>query len=371
MRILMLNYEFPPLGGGASPVTLSLSRELVMAGNEVDVVTMGFRGLKYRENIDGVNIYRVPALRSRQDICRTYEMLSFDLTALPFCLSLVKERQYDINHTHFVIPTSVISYCLKKLTGLPYIVTCHGSDIEGYNPDRFRNLHRFIRPFWGPLARGASYLTSPSEGLKRLILEKDANIRVRVIHNGLYIPEVKSNSRECKILMVSRLFERKGFQYVLEALREIDFKGDVNIVGDGPYRKKLEEMARGIDKNIRFWGYIDSSSPEYRSLYASSSIFVFPSKMESFGLVLLEAMAYGLAVITTSISSLKEVGGDSCLYVRPENTSDIRFAIERLLKDSLLRKELQEKARARAMKFAWPEITKEFLSLYEEVLNHR
>lgn len=364
----MLNYEFPPLGGGAGPVTLSLSKELVMAGHEVDVVTMWFKGLKREEVIEGVNVYRLSALRSRQDICHTHEMLSFDLTALPFCLGLVRKRRYDINHTHFIIPTSIVSYCLKKLTGLPYIITCHGSDVEGYNPDRFRILHKFIRPFWNILAREASFLTTPSDGLRHLILKRDNKLNVRVIHNGLYLPDVNSHPRELKILLVSRLFERKGFQHFLEAIKDIEFNGEINIVGDGPYRARLEEIARGIKKRIRFWGYIDSSSPEYKSLYSSSSIFVFPSKMESFGLVLLEAMAYGMAVITTSISSLREVGGEACLYVRPENQSEIRFALERLIRDNALRDGLRKKAMERAKRFTWPGITKEFLCLYKEVL---
>jgi len=374
MRILMLNYEFPPIGGGASPVTLSLSRELVRAGHEVDVVTMGFRGLKARENIDGVNVYRVPSLRSRQDICHTHEMFSFDLMALPFCLNLVKKRQYDINHTHFIIPTSLVSYWLKKLTGLPYIITSHGSDVEGYNPDRFINLHKFIRPFWSGLANGASYLTSPSQGLKELILKRDKGLKVKVIPNGFNpVKDGISNKARIpekpRILLVSRLFERKGFQYFLEAVRDMEFDNEINIVGDGPYRARLEEIAKRINKNIRFRGYIDSSSREYKSLYASSSIFVFPSKMESFGLVLLEAMAYGLAVITTSTDSLRGVGGDACLYVRPESASDIRSALEKLLKDRTLREELQQKAKERAKRFTWPKITEEFLSIYKEVLN--
>lgn len=63
MRILMLNYEYPPLGGGASPVTKSLSEELVKLRHSVDVVTMGFKGLKKIEEINEVNIYRVTDFR--------------------------------------------------------------------------------------------------------------------------------------------------------------------------------------------------------------------------------------------------------------------------------------------------------------------
>ena len=65
MRILMLNYEFPPLGGGASPVSYELAKGYAKLGHEVDVVTMGYKDLKEFEIKEGINIYRVKCLRSK------------------------------------------------------------------------------------------------------------------------------------------------------------------------------------------------------------------------------------------------------------------------------------------------------------------
>ena len=113
MRILMLNYEYPPLGGGASPVTKSLSEELVKLGHSVDVVTMGFKGLKRKEEINGVTVYRVPSIRKEQGVCQTHEMLSYCYSAWRFLPKLLKENEYDINHTHFIIPTGVSTWIIK------------------------------------------------------------------------------------------------------------------------------------------------------------------------------------------------------------------------------------------------------------------
>ena len=77
MNILMLNYEFPPIGGGAAPVTLELCRHLVKLDHEVDVVTMRYKGLPALEVIDGITVYRTWAMRKRPDLCRTHEMASF------------------------------------------------------------------------------------------------------------------------------------------------------------------------------------------------------------------------------------------------------------------------------------------------------
>ena len=99
MKILLLSYEYPPLGGGGSKVVYGLSQELVRAGHEVDLVTMGFRGLAKEQKVEGVNIYRVPCIRLKKSICSSPEMLTYVAAAIPFVIRLQKQRQYDINHT--------------------------------------------------------------------------------------------------------------------------------------------------------------------------------------------------------------------------------------------------------------------------------
>jgi len=68
----MLSYEYPPLGGGGAKVVYGLSKELVRLGHEIDIVTMRFRGLPKYESINGVNVYRVPSIRTRESICNTH-----------------------------------------------------------------------------------------------------------------------------------------------------------------------------------------------------------------------------------------------------------------------------------------------------------
>ncbi|MBN2377577.1 MAG: glycosyltransferase, partial [Sedimentisphaerales bacterium] len=92
MKILTLNHEFPPVGGGASPVSFELCRHLVQLGHQVDVVTMGFGGLPGREVVDGVVVYRTPALRKRADICHTHEMATYLPGALPRALGLARRN---------------------------------------------------------------------------------------------------------------------------------------------------------------------------------------------------------------------------------------------------------------------------------------
>ena len=370
MKILMLNYEFPPLGGGASPLSYEYARELVSLGHEVDVVTMRHAGLPKFEVVDGIHVYRIPSLRSRKDICRTHEMASYIAGALPLLLKLVRTRKYDINHTHFVIPSGVLSLIVKRLTGLPYIITAHGSDVPGYNPDRFKRFHMLIRPLWRTLINGAAFVVTPSEYLRELILHHHPNASVRVIPHGFDYERFRwDGAKDRKILVVSRMLRRKGVQYLLEALRGVDLDGcQVDIVGDGPYLSQLKDMACEYKLDVRFWGWLDNKSAELKNLYEHSSIFVFTSEVENFPIVLFEAMSAGQAIITVNGTGCREVAGDKALLVPPHDPLAIRASLLRLLGDPKLRSRLGAQARARVeQKFNWNKITEQYMSAYQDL----
>ena len=145
MRIMMLNYEYPPIGGGASPVTRSLSEHLAAAGHEVDVVMMGYRKLPFLESFGRLRVFRGPALRRSPVRAVTVEMLSYLAAALPVALGLSRQR-YNLIHAHFLVPTGLLALALGRARHLPTVITAHGSDVPGYNPDRFTRGHRLLGP---------------------------------------------------------------------------------------------------------------------------------------------------------------------------------------------------------------------------------
>lgn len=365
----MLNYEYPPLGGGASPVTYNLARELVRSGVDIDIVTMGYRGLPRFEQADGVNIYRVPCIRRKKEICHTHEMLTYDVSAFFFVLKLMQKNRYDLNHTHFIIPTGAVSYLLKKFKGLPYIITSHGSDVPGYNPDRFSLMHTMASPFWKKIVQNAEQVITPSKSLKDLILKIVRTDKVEVIPHGFDYTSFNPKKKENKILLVSRLFERKGFQYFLDAIRELDIDYEINVIGDGPYKETLIKKAQDVKAKVNFLGWMDNTSPEYRDLYERSSIFVFPSSQESFGVVLQEAMSAKMAIISSNIAGCAEAVGDAALFVRPRNSENIKKALLNLINNGELRKELGKKARKRVEeKFSWGDIAQNYYKTYESLV---
>ena len=370
MKVLMLNYEFPPLGGGASSLGYEHARELVRSGHEVDVVTMGYVSLPRFEVLDGIHVYRVRCLRSRKDVVRMHELASYIASALPLVIKLVGSRKYDINHTHFVVPTGIISLILKRLTGLRYVITAHGSDVPGYNSDRFEVAHKLIRPFWRSVVSGAAFVVAPTEYLKALILDHQPRANIRIIPHGFDYGRFRWDyPKDRKVLVVSRMLRRKGVQYLLEALHGIELNGyRVDIVGEGPYLSQLKDMAVDLPRKVHFWGWMDNRSAELRDQYERSSIFVFLSESENFPIVLLEAMASGQAIITVNGSGFPEVVGDQALLVPPRDPEAVRTALCRLMQDPELRDRLGAGARARVQEqFSWEKVVGQYTDVYEGV----
>lgn len=368
MRILTLSYEFPPLGGGGSKVVAGLSRQLVALGHSVDVVTMGYRGLPRLESVYGALIHRVPCLRFSTSVCSTPELASYLCAAIPLALRLVRRNQYDINHTHFIFPDGFAALTLKRHTGLPYVITAHGSDVPRFNPHRFKLAHRLLAPVWQRVVAGASRIISPSHHLSRLIRLGREATGIDLIPNGFDPAKYRADRPRAKrVLVVSRLFERKGIQHLLHALDGLDHDHEVEIVGTGPYLRDLKSMAESAGLSVRFRGWLDNSSAELRELYETSSIFVLPSEMENFPVVLLEGMAAGLAIITTRGTGCDEVIQEAGLLVQPGDPSALREALVRLMRDPDLCRRLGAAARARLeQRFGWPLVARQYLRTYEQ-----
>ncbi len=362
----MLNYEYPPLGGGAAPVTKSLSEELVRRGHEVDIVTMGYDGLPEEENVNGVQVYRVPSIRKRLEMCTFHEMLSYCISAGRFLPKLLRENDYDINHTHFIIPTGAVSSLYHKK--VPFLVTTHGSDVPGYNPDRFQFQHALFRPFSIRILNKASCITSPSGYLKGEIIRIFGDRKITVIPNGIAVDAYCPQSKEKKILTVSRLFERKGIQYIIEAMKDVEGYEYV-VCGAGPYRPQLETLVEQLhlEHKVKLRGYLEPE--QVKTEYESAAIFILPSVSENFPVVLLEAMSAGCAIITSNTTGCAEAVGDAALLVPPKDPEAIKERLLTLINNENLYRGLGAQGRARVEReFAWSTVAKKYLSLYEKVL---
>ena len=371
MKILMLNYEFPPLGGGASPVTYEISKNLVNLGHSVDVITMHYKGLPKFEVLEGIKIYRLPCVRMKKEVSNFFEMFTFVISTI-FNLKIFRMKDYDIIHTHFIIPTGFVAYLIKIIYCKNYIISSHGSDVKGYNPDRFKLFHILLKPFWSLIVKNASFIITPSQHLKNLILQNTHGFysnKIIPISHGINSYKSQSYKKQKIILYSGRLFERKGVQYLINAFDNLASDWELRIAGDGYYRNYLENIAKSVNGKITFLGWL--SKNDLIKEYKKSSIFVLPSSEESFGMVIIEAMLFGNAVVTTKNAACQEVVSSSGLFFNDKDSSDLRENLLNLVNNKNYLSSYQKKALERVKKFNWSEIILKYLDVYKNVLNQQ
>lgn len=367
MRILTLCYEFPPVGGGGSKAAHGLARELVRQGHFVQLLTLGFRNQLASECVDGIHVRRVHGLRAHHDRTRAYELASYLMAVRRPLRALLRDGRYDVVHIHFLLPDGLLALLVPELRSLPLVMTAHGTDVPGFNPDRFRFMHRLLRPIWLRVTRAAGAIVCPSAYLQGLVQRAAPAARTLVIPNGIDPGGVRvDRPRTLTVLAVSRLVERKGLQNLIAALAHTTPALRAVIVGSGPYGDSLAAAAAPLGDRVAFRGWLDHHSTELRELYETCAIFVLPSRAENFPMVLLESMAAGQAIVTTDGTGCREVVGDAALLVRDGDIEQLAGVLDLLAADEALRTRLQRAARARLeQRYTWSSVARRYLALFE------
>ena len=164
------------------------------------------------------------------------------------------------------------------------------------------------------------------------------------------------------ILSLGRQVKTKGLKYMVEAMKDVDCK--LIVCGKGPESKNLEKQVKrlGLEDRVELRGYV--SEEEKSRLMGSCRFFGMPSLFESFGLAAVELMSHGRPLVCTNVNGLPETVGDGAITVDPADPKALADAMNRLLKDEGLRKDLGLKARARAEYYSWDR----FMDTYESIL---
>lgn len=370
MNILILCYEYPPLGGGGSRVVAGLGRALAEAGHSVTIYTSRMPGLRAEESDLGVRVRRVWTWRRHADRSSAPELLVYAIAMLATLLRERPDRQADLAHVHFLLPDGLVAWLMRRLTGMRFIATAHGSDVPGYNPHRFRLAHRLLAPVWRRIVAAADRVVCASEGLVEAIERAAPRTAPFLVPNGLdearFCPD---RQKRLAVLSVTRLFERKGLHHLLDAAAGLEQPVPIDIVGAGPERAALGAQAARLGLPVTFHGWLDNEDDALRDLLESTAVFVLPSSAENFPVSLLEAMAAGMAIVTTADTGCAEVVGDAALLVPSGDVPALRAALDRLIQEPVLRQRLGALARQRFVRqFTWRLVAATHERLYREVL---
>lgn len=368
----MLNYEFPPLGGGAANATYYLLREFSRASDiEIDLVTSSVDSFKLEVfspniRIHYLNIGKKGSLHYQSN----KDLLTYSWKAYTYCKQLLKEQNYDLCHAFFGIPCGYIAYRLSKKHHLPYIVSLRGSDVPFYN-QRFYWLDKLaFKRLSTKIWKNAARVVANSQGLKDLALHSSPDQSIEIIPNGVDADSFATRQTfmangKLNLLFVGRLIPRKGVDYLVQAIQGLQ---DVRltIVGDGPMLEELENAASDLD--VHFTGPMDHE--DLKAIYPQHDVFVLPSLNEGMSNTVLEAMAAGLPLIVTDTGGTGElVDGNG--FVVPKSDSDaIRASIVKFLDNRITLPTKGRRSRELAMGMAWDKIAGMYGDIYKKILNN-
>lgn len=224
MRILVLNYEFPPVGGGGGRVTEDICYYLAQRGHDIRVITAYVKGLPKIELKNGYQIFRIFSFRQRQETCTVWEMAFFLVFALYPALKQAITWKPEIIHVHFAVPTGVLAYLVNRITQIPYVMTIHLGDVPGGVPEQTDRLFRIIKPLTVPIWHRAAAIIAVSNFIRELAL-KAYNVTIETLFNGIELhkyqqPALPVNHPK-RLVFVGRFDRQKNLIFLLEVLASI------------------------------------------------------------------------------------------------------------------------------------------------------
>lgn len=308
LKILFVNYEYPPLGGGGGVVMRALARELARR-HEVTVLTSQALDLARESDDGGVRVLRAPVFFRNQLATANFpSMLAYLPSALLRGLSLRRTAQFDVINTHFVVPSGPVGQMLRRLFGAPNVLSVHGGDL--FDPSKRSSPHRhaWLRGPIRHMLNAAEAVVGQSRDTVRHVEQIYGVHRpVELIPLGIDRPTAAAGASRAQLgipddafvmLTIGRIVPRKSSVQLVEALVESERPNThLVLVGDGPDAEAVRNAAHaaGVADRVHLLGYV--TEQQKLQALACADIFVSSSQHEGFGLVFLEAMAFALPVV--------------------------------------------------------------------------
>jgi len=390
LNILHVTPAFYPAThyGGPVHVIYELAKRQIKLGHQVFVITSNIyveEKLKADQIhiIDGINVLYLSYRNFWKNLLGVHIIITPKLKA--FARQIFSQNKFDIVHIHEL--RNYLSPFISKLCNkndIPYVITPHGTLHTRGESVLKKSL--FDQLYGKQILHNSSSITvlTPQEKRELQALYDIDESKYYLLPNGIdlekysYSPTTNNfksqlgiNSDDRIILYLGRLHRNKGLDLLLHAFSLVSQKNLYLVIAGTPeggnfkYQTQLDILAKklGIDKQVKFTGFLEGDNK--LNAYRSSELFVLPSKYESFGLVILEAMACQCPVLTTNVVALSDMlESNQAAIVTKHSSIDIANNIKLLLSDSLLRKRTIENANKFIKQFSWDQCVEKLDQLY-------
>jgi len=394
-NILVLTSTFPRWQDDTVPsFVFQLCRNL--KSFKICVVAPHEQGAKYAESVEGIQVRRFSYFFSKwQSLAYGGGILNnikenpwriglvplFMLAELFAVVRQLRTGKYDVIHAHWLVPqglVAVVARFVGNRSSVPILVTCHGGDLYALKGRMFEKLKRYV------LSK-VDGIAVVSHAMKKTIADMGiAPSKIQVIPMGVYLekmfvpPRKRRNKKQ--LLFVGRLVEKKGVQYLIEALsRVVQIHPDVKLLvaGGGTDETQLRNLVDDLrlQNNVIFLGAVEHNI--LPALYQASEVVVFPSiiasdgDQEGFGLVQVEALGCECGVISSDLPAIRDIitDGKTGLIVPQKNYKALSQKIIHLLENPRIREALGREGRAFVLeRYDWDIIAGKYTALIENMI---
>ena len=388
MRVLHIVTAFPRHEQDViTPWLVEMLKKLKSRGAEVEVFTSSYQGLG-DQVLWGIPVHRFRYFFSRWENLTHEEMAVDRMSRSPLykllpgfyliggilaVLKLCRKNKYDVIHVHWPMPHAVFGWAAKQACKAKLVTTFYGAELRWV-----KNSLPFMKWFLRWAIRISDRVVAISTFTANEV-RSISDVQVEVIP---YTIGFSTNSdfriqnsefKEPVILTVGRMVERKGVRYLIEAMQHLP-QARLEVVGGGPLLPELKEQANdlGVADRVHFAGKV--SEAELIEHYRRAAVYVQPGIIDSrgdtemLGVVLLEAMHYGVPVVGSDIGGITDIiiNEKTGLLAPQKDSNALAQAIKRILEDEKLRQRLVEGADAHLKNnFSWDSIVSRWLAVYQ------
>lgn len=382
MRVLLVSDVYFPRVNGVSTSIRTFRQDLATCGVDTLLVVPSY--VQSGAPPDEPGIMRVAS----SGIPKDPEDRRMQWGALNRLLGTIPRDQVDVVHIQTPFVAHYAAARFARNNGLPCVATYHTffeEYLHHYVPILPRGIGRYVaRRFTRSQCADVQALIAPSDPMRDKLLEYGISTPIHVLPTGLpadrFNPGIPQRFRSEQgipadrplVTYVGRVAHEKNIEFlvhVFSQVRKLVPRAMLVIAGEGPAREPLRQMVArlGLEKDVHFAGYLDRNTG-LLDCYAAANVFIFASRTETQGLVLLEAMAQGAPVVSTAELGVRSVLKPGCgALVVEEKLQEFADAVVRVLQDEALRTDLAERGRSYARTWSSAIMARRLADLYESL----